>query len=188
MLFENSNVSQYTTGQLRITTVGTASFVNYSFHDQTGSGFYSTGSSPALTPHYINLAFGSTDKFSFSSSGLFRAADDVVAFYSFSDKRLKTDIRPICGSTALKQIQQLQGVYYKWVDGTRKDQDDIGLIAQDVENIVPEVIREYERIGAPGVTFKSVDYEHLVGLLVEAIKEQQTQIDELKIKVNALTK
>jgi hypothetical protein len=112
-----------------------------------------------------------------AGEGRFRG--DVVAYYNFSDERLKDDVKPLEGS--LDKVLALQGVSYKWNSGERKGQSDIGLIAQQVEKVIPEVVREKTNID--GDTFKSVNYEHLVGVLIEAIKEQQQQIDELKAKL-----
>ena len=171
--------------QINHTSLGISSFVNYGFASYTGSGFYGSGS---LDLDSVRLSFLDTDKFEFSSSGMFRAADDIVGFYSFSDRNLKYDIRQVCGSVALDQVQQLQGVYYKWIgnQGSRANREEIGLIAQDVEKVIPQLVREQERLGQG--TFKTVDYNHLTALLIEAIKEQQKQIDELKSKLDALTK
>jgi hypothetical protein len=171
--------------QINHTSLGISSFVNYGFASYTGSGFYGSGS---LDLDSVKLSFLDTDKFEFSSSGMFRAADDVVGFYSFSDRNLKYDIRQVCGSVALDQVQQLQGVYYKWIgnQGSRANREEIGLIAQDVEKVIPQLVREQERLGQG--TFKTVDYNHLTALLIEAIKEQQKQIDELKSRLDAFTK
>ena len=177
----NASVPQFIFG-----SDGTSNAVNVAFSYNTGSGFYSDLSylGPNGSPQSIYLAFNSVNKYQFSGSGLFRAADDIVAFYSFSDRELKKDIRPICGSLALEKVQQLQGVYYTWKDdgGSRAGNEEIGFIAQEVESVIPQLVREHERLGQEG-KYKSVDYEHLVALLVEAIKEQQKQIDELKAKV-----
>jgi cytoskeletal protein CcmA (bactofilin family) len=166
--------------QINHTSLGISSFVNYGFASYTGSGFYGSGS---LDLDSVKLSFLDTDKFEFSSSGMFRAADDIVSFYSFSDRNLKYDVRQVCGSVALDQVQQLQGVYYKWIgnQGSRANREEIGLIAQDVEKVIPQLVREQERLGQG--TFKTVDYNHLTALLIEAIKEQQKQIDELKQKI-----
>jgi len=170
--------------QITPVNTGSVSFVNYAFANQTGSGFYGSGSNLDS----VKLAFNRSDEFEFSSSGMFRAADDIVGFYSFSDRNLKYDVRQVCGSVALDQVQQLQGVYYKWVgdQGSRANREEIGLIAQDVEKIIPQLVREQERLGQG--TFKTVDYDHLTALLIEAIKEQQKQIDELKSRLDAFTK
>jgi hypothetical protein len=90
-----------------------------------------------------------------------------------SDERLKTDIKTI--EQALDKTLLLRGVEYKRFE-TEPDITKLGLIAQEVELIVPEVVRTSEEDG-----LKSIEYQNLVGLLIEAIKDQQKQINELKL-------
>jgi hypothetical protein len=89
-----------------------------------------------------------------------------------SDERLKTNIKTI--ENALDKTLLLRGVNY---NDFRIEPDKLrmGLIAQEVELIVPEVVNTDSE-----TTIKSIEYQNLVGLLVEAIKEQQKQINELK--------
>jgi hypothetical protein len=89
-----------------------------------------------------------------------------------SDERIKTNIKTI--ENALDKTLLLRGVEYNdfRIEPERKR---IGLIAQEVELIVPEVVRTSEEDG-----MKSIEYQNLVGLLIEAIKDQQKQINELK--------
>jgi len=90
-----------------------------------------------------------------------------------SDKRAKDDITPITG--ALDKVKQLGG-YSFTLKAT--DEKSSGVIAQEVQKVMPELVQE----GAEGLL--SVQYGNMVGLLIEAIKEQQAQIDELKQKLN----
>ena len=90
-----------------------------------------------------------------------------------SDERAKEDITPITG--ALGKVQQLGG-YSFTLKAT--DEKSSGVIAQEVQKVMPELVQE----GAEGLL--SVQYGNMVGLLIEAIKEQQAQIDELKQKLN----
>jgi hypothetical protein len=90
-----------------------------------------------------------------------------------SDERAKDDITPITG--ALDKVQQLGG-YSFTLKAT--DEKSSGVIAQEVQKVMPELVQE----GAEGLL--SVQYGNMVGLLIEAIKEQQSQIDELKQKLN----
>ena len=90
-----------------------------------------------------------------------------------SDERAKEDITPITG--ALDKVQQLGG-YSFTLKAT--DEKSSGVIAQEVQKVMPELVQE----GAEGLL--SVQYGNMVGLLIEAIKEQQAQIDELKQKLN----
>ena len=93
---------------------------------------------------------------------------------STSDERLKDNIEPI--ENALSDVCKLEGVSFNWKDtGTKAT----GFIAQQVEPILPDLVNTSEDDG-----IKSVNYIGLIGHLVEAIKEQQAQIDELKQKLN----
>jgi hypothetical protein len=141
---------------------------------------------------YLNYYYGATTNIYFgsgnggsvgsiSSGGLLRMANDIVAYYSFSDKRLKTDIKSTEGN--LDKILSLNPVEYTWKEGPRKGVKEIGLIAQEVEEIVPEVVRvqsRHDNETGDGIEYKQVDYEHLVSTLIGAMQEQQKQIDELK--------
>jgi hypothetical protein len=100
-----------------------------------------------------------------------------------SDKRWKRDILKLDGS--LDKVLQLQGVQYKWKQDDYPemnfpDGEQIGLIAQDVEKVIPEVVND----GADG--YKSIDYAKLVSVLIESVKEQQEQIEKLSQRVTEL--
>ena len=100
---------------------------------------------------------------------------NITAYYS-SDISLKDNIRPI--ESAIFKVKQIRGVTFDWNEkaGELEQQKghDVGLIAQEVEKVLPEVIQ----IRKDGI--KAISYEKVVPLLVEAIKEQQIQIEELK--------
>jgi hypothetical protein len=81
----------------------------------------------------------------------------------------------------LEKVQQLRGVEFEF---TNSGKDSVGLIAQEVENVIPQVVLTTEHNNLPDM--KSVNYASLVGVLVEAIKEQQLQIDDLKAQVSLL--
>ena len=91
-------------------------------------------------------------------------------FVNTSDERIKTNIRNI--DNALDKVLLLQGVNYTLI---QENTEEIGLIAQDVELVVPEAVKECSL-----TNLKGINYQGLVGLLVEAIKDQQKQINELK--------
>jgi hypothetical protein len=95
-----------------------------------------------------------------------------------SSRRWKKNIFPLTG--ALERVQQLQGVTYDWKNTGRHD---IGLIAEDVHRVVPEVVLMEEN----GVDAKGVDYARLTALLIEAVKEQQQQILQLQNALKELT-
>jgi hypothetical protein len=105
-----------------------------------------------------------------------------VVAYSSSDARLKENLEVI--PNALDKVQLLTGYTFDWNDkqnvyepGSR----DVGVIAQDVESVLPEVVVDREITG-----YKAVNYEKLIPLLIEAIKEQQTFINSLQDQINLL--
>jgi hypothetical protein len=126
------------------------------------------------------------------------------SFPTSSDIRFKTDVKPI--NDALNIVMNLQGVRFKWNDfykntlGVDCDTEkyEFGVIAQETENVAPEVItkfkRQYKEKTKDGEEvdkeeeFLSVDYGRLVAVLIEAIKEQQKQIEELKQEIAGVKK
>jgi len=114
-------------------------------------------------------------------TGTLRLSGDVVAYNSFSDRELKDNIQTYEGG--LNAVMQLNPVTYEWKKG--REGQEIGLIAQEVEQVVPQVVREQQRMDEG--TYKTVDYEKLVAVLIDAVQDQQKQINELKDKLNGLT-
>ncbi|MCR4330575.1 MAG: tail fiber domain-containing protein [Patescibacteria group bacterium] len=97
--------------------------------------------------------------------------------YDISDERLKENITALTG--ALPKLEQINGVYFNKTGELNRGRE-VGVIAQDVEKVLPEAVSE----GEDG--YKRVDYTKLVPLLIEAVKEQQTQIETLKQEVETL--
>jgi hypothetical protein len=122
----------------------------------------------------------STDMAINTSGNLF-IAGTLTQNYSFSDERLKTDINEITSAESLEKIVGLSPVNFKWTNATEEwaDKTQIGLIAQSVESIVPEVVREDYRLGSTG-KYKIVQYENLIPLLIGAIKELKAKVDALE--------
>ena len=105
---------------------------------------------------------------SLTRSGNLSAVGNITGY---SDIRLKKDIETVSG--ALDKVKQLRGVYFKRKDGADESRH-IGVIAQEIEQVLPEVVCiNSDRM-------RSVAYGNITALLIEAIKEQQKQIDELK--------
>ena len=139
----------------------------------------------------INQALVTTSDVQFDSFGVgtaasgttgeIRATNDVTAFYS-SDQRLKENIINI--DNAVDIVKQLNGVRYDWTaayieskggeDGTFVRKQDIGVIAQEVEKVFPEIVAE----NSGG--YKAVKYERLVAVLIEAVKELSDEVARLK--------
>lgn len=96
-------------------------------------------------------------------------AGGATAWTDESDRRLKKNITPI--ESPLQKVLDLEGVQFEWKD-QREPGQRIGLVAQDVEKVLPEVVKSGETYG--------IQYGPIVALLIEAVKEQQKEIDELK--------
>jgi hypothetical protein len=116
-----------------------------------------------------NQGAQTTSAFNFNPSNGTLTATIVTAS---SDARLKENVKPITGALAL--VNKLEGVLFNRIGQTREE---IGVIAQQVEAVVPQLVFTDEE------GMKSVAYANTVALLIEAIKEQQVQIEELKKKV-----
>jgi hypothetical protein len=113
------------------------------------------------------------------TTGEIRATNNVTAFYS-SDERLKDNVQVI--ANALAKVLQIRGVEFDWnnltepEDGYFVRKHDVGVIAQEIEKVLPEVVGTRE----DGI--KAVKYDRIVPLLIEAIKELKAEIDALKGK------
>jgi hypothetical protein len=101
------------------------------------------------------------------------------SFIYSSDQRLKKDIQPLTND-ALAKIDQIQPVSFTWKDSGKKD---IGFIAQNVEQVYPDLVTT-----DPNTGMKGLKYGNMTAVLMEAIKEQQQQIDQLKQEVEDLKK
>jgi len=109
-------------------------------------------------------------------SGNFYAEKDIVAFYNFSDRRLKENLVPLKGS--LDSVCKLTGYTYNYINNP--EQSVAGLIAQEVQEVLPEAVFETTEKTDDGDAYLGVRYEVLVPMLVEAIKELKAEIEDLK--------
>ena len=121
--------------------------------------------------HVLQMYCGSTRLYWFDNLGNHTALTSVSAL---SDNRLKTNIQPI--ENCLDKVMNLNGVYFNWTDHERSAKRNIGLIAQNVQLVVPELVNDSDE-------YLSVNYSQMVAVLIGAIQEQQKQIDELKAKL-----
>jgi hypothetical protein len=116
-----------------------------------------------------------------ATAGRIDATNDVVAFSS-SDIRFKENITPI--ENALDKISKISGNTYDWKAENKAEHgyegNDVGVIAQEIEAVLPQLVQTRES------GFKAVKYDKLVALLIEGIKEQQTQIHSLTIEIEKL--
>jgi hypothetical protein len=95
-----------------------------------------------------------------------------------SSRRFKTNIQPLEG--ALEKVEQLQGVSY---DRKSDGRHEIGVIAEDVDQVLPEVVSRDPRTKEA----QGVDYARLAALLIEAVKSQQAEIQQLKVQIGQVT-
>jgi hypothetical protein len=115
----------------------------------------------------------------FDSAGNMVAAGNVSAY---SDERLKEDVQPI--KDALAKITLLDGVTFVWNNRStligEPGKADIGVIAQQVEKVFPEMVRASVDDPDTGEVYKTVSYSKLIPVLIEAIKELTARIEQLE--------
>ena len=142
-------------------------------------GFFAQTTNPSTSIPLFrgNGYIGSADTVVFEvlSSGVLTVKGDIVAYGVPSDKKLKENIKPI--ENSLDTVLNLKGVTFDWKksDGILDIKKDIGFIAQEVQEVIPELVRENE----DGLL--SMRYQGITPILVEAIKELKAEIEELKL-------
>ena len=149
--------------------------------------FLDGGSDTFLSEYSANefeIQTGGARRFALSGGNLFHTGS-INSNHSFSDERLKENIVVI--PNALEKVSSLRGITF-----IRKDDGSVGtgLIAQELEKVLPEAVYESKTIDTlenpDAEEYKAINYGNTVGLLVEAIKEQQTIIEDLQIQINEL--
>ncbi|NHN27413.1 hypothetical protein FIA58_017165 [Flavobacterium jejuense] len=157
-------------------------FVGYSSgRNETGSNKLYIDNSNTTSP----LIYGEFDNDYLQINGNFDvgvSGDGTVArsnaWNTFSDRRWKTNFKKI--DNALDKLNQINGYYYKWKD--KKDQSlQIGVIAQEIEAVLPEIVST-DKNG-----YKSVDYSKISALLIQVAKEQQSIIENQETKIEELS-
>jgi len=180
------------TGAVTVTNSGVTSAVagtGVSVSAGTGAVTFSIGQAVGTGANFqVNsLGVGTAGS---ATTGEIRATNNITAFYS--DKRLK-DIQGIIPN-ALAKLLTLSGVIFKQNKkaeefGYTNYEEQVGVIAQEVQAVLPQVVKpapfdlDENNQSKSGENYITVQYEKLVPLLIEAIKEQQKQIDELKAKI-----
>ena len=158
---------------------GSSNFSQINFADSnSGAGRY-TG----LIRYFHNgdaMSFytnGGTEALRIDSSQDAHFDQDVIAFSTTpSDKRLKKNIKDI--DYGLDTIMKLNPKEYDW---KKDDRHDIGFIAQEVEKVIPEIVKDKKHFDKE---IKTLDYEKLTAVLIKAVQEQQEQINKLEDKLN----
>jgi len=155
---------------------------------QTDNGYIQLGPANSSYAHIY------TDRSSFYLNATINSTGDIVAYAS--DKRLKDNIKNI--ESPIEKVKLLNGITYNWnkvaenIDSIAFDskKENVGVFAQDVQKVLPQAVKTApfdlgeDNKSNSGENYLTVQYEKLVPLLIEAIKEQQQQIEELKSLIN----
>ena len=134
------------------------------------------------TSNYLYFKTNAVSRWSLDASGNMIASGNVTAFGSVSDERLKENIEVI--ENPIEKVKKLKGVTFTYKKNKKKG---TGLIAQDLEKVLPEAVYTSETIadkkeGEESEEHLAIRYGNTVGLLVEAIKELEARIKELEDK------
>jgi hypothetical protein len=145
-----------------------------------GGIYYETGGRWAQYYHYGNVCQSINTSTSSSSYGLYvngaiYSTGNIVAY---SDVRKKENIVTV--DNALEKVNNLRGVYYNRIDDETKTRQ-IGVIAQEINTVIPEVVTHAKDVDEYGVS-----YGNLAGLFIEALKEQTNIINNLKAEIDEL--
>ena len=160
------------TGNLLLETAG-----KYVQVAGSSSTFWAIGSSGGSNPPgtaSTSLAFHHWDGSAWNNEVEFDSSGNIVAdgnITAYSDERLKSNIQTL--ESGLDKVNKLRGVTY-----TRDEKENIGVIAQEVEKVLPEVVIT----GNTEDKFKSVDYSRLTAVLIEAVKELSAKLEKLENK------
>jgi len=168
---------------------GTNSSPGAFFASDTNTGFHRPSSDT------IGFSIGGSEEFRMASDGSFHADADIIAYSTTiaSDRRLKKNINPL--KYGLSELLKLNPVSYDWKLNDRPS--DIGIIAQDVMEVIPELVTSQETIGNTHKFLTenypddepvryTVDYAKLSVILINSVKEQQKQIEELSTRLKEL--
>ena len=158
----------------------------YLVYDATAGKWDPTDVATSVTPGGANTnvqfndngAFEGNDGLTYNKTTFTLSANGDIVAYASSDNRLKDNVENI--SDPILKLKQLNGVEFDW---NSKAYDhlsghDVGVLAQDVQNVIPEAVKTRD----DGML--AVRYEKMIPLLIECIKDQQIQIDQLKELIN----
>ena len=135
----------------------------------TSANNYSISSDNGSNVHFEGLMIGQTTG---ATANTIRCVGDIVAYYS-SDSQFKDNVEQLEG--ALDKVKQIRGVRFDWNDKQDVHEGhDIGVIAQEVEAVLPELVHERDYNNS-----KAVDYVKLTAVLIEAVKELSAKVEEL---------
>lgn len=148
--------------------------------NDTASGNYTFTGAVSLTQSSgVALEVGANAEIGgYLQVGEVRATGDVITAYSSSDIALKENLQII--NNALDKVTQVNGYTFNYID--RPDERVSGIVAQEIEKVLPEVVFDHERNNG---TYKAVRYDNVIPLLLEAIKELKGKVDDLENRLNS---
>jgi hypothetical protein len=152
----------------------------YAFNSDTNTGFYQASANWGN----IGVLLDNVEEFRFAAGGTFHADADIVAYSSTvsSDRRLKENITNI--DSGLSIIEKLNPVSFTWKEEKRsKDGVNFGLIAQEVEEVLPDIVKEFILLNLDEQLYKTIRYEQIIPFLIKSIQELKTELDNLKNKI-----
>ena len=156
----------------------------------------------------MKIFFDNTEKFRFTGTGDLHVDNDIIAFSTTtaSDERLKTNIETI--ENPIQKINRLRGATYNWKREGENQDSNMGLIAQEVERVFPFIVKDnvytteaplpdgsniedsaelqteyFKESGMLTKKYKGIQYESLIALLIEGIKQLDREVRQLRKKV-----
>jgi len=205
----NGNANPSQTGTVSFSGSGSNNFrimqnvghngVYWNASTQAGRGtFYEMDNGSHYWSNTDSVSSGSTytpaTRMWLDTNGNLRTSGSMTANYSFSDQRLKQDVEEL--PSALDKVKALRTVKFNWIDEEqRREHKELGLIAQEVKEIYPELVHTNEMFPVEdeetlekikGEERYSMEYEKLSVVLLKAMQEQQVLIEALQAEVAAL--
>ena len=141
----------------------------------TGENMIVATADGAVNLYYDNASKLNTISTGCSVTGELIVTGDITAFYT-SDQRLKENIVPI--ANPLAKVLSISGNTYDWVQGSGKEGSDVGVIAQELLEVLPEAVTARE------TGYLAVSYEKIIPLLIEAIKDLSAKVEDLQDQIN----
>jgi hypothetical protein len=130
-----------------------------------------TGTGNTCVKGTLNVDCALTVQGTATVTGEIRSCADVVAYYT-SDCNLKSNLNKICNTQSI--ISGLSGYSFDWNDKSGKEGSDLGLMAQDVQEVLPSIVKERDN------GYLAVDYIKLIPVLIEEVKRLSAEVEELK--------
>jgi hypothetical protein len=171
----NIQAAQHVGSNVQVANVATQSIVVYGAISATQYQGITAG------PTQVNNLGGGTITSAVTVQGAVNATGDVIAYYQVSDDRLKNRVGNI--QEALEKVNKINGFTFTFNDEARThgfdDRLHVGVSAQELEQVLPEVVRPFSFENSES-KFKRVEYEKIIPLLVESIKELTTRVEQLE--------